>query len=274
MIKSEWNRYKSVCAGEGVIVPKKAAFVKKIDDINKLVQRSWTELELAEKLERQNTLKIKYSGVERERLERAVARARLEGNEEKAVRLQDELDRLETPRLAFRTTLTPLKKNDGSGEGKMSQQDRLALLNLENRRKNADTVRQAQMRERAKAREIEDKVAKGEEVVEDYSRRVKTNIKFIHEADEYEDIREARRNGTLDQLGTPTARKPNSPPKGGSANGTPKSGAKEAMMPQMVKLQALQRSVNVDKNGIPMIHRPVMDDDIIGALDLDIDIEI
>ncbi len=115
-------------------------------------------------------------------------------------------------------------------------------------------VRKAQLKERARAREIEKKLERGEEVEVDHSRRRKTMAKFVHDVHEMHEKRPASQAGS--GASTP-------------ANGTPKLVAqKQPLLPHMAKLQ---QQKSVDKNGIPTVHKPLMDDDIIGALDLDID---
>lgn len=258
--QSEYRRYKSVCAAESVAIPKRPAFVRKIDDINGLVNRRWTEQELAEKLNRQNALRIKYSGVERERVQKALEEARARGDEGRAARLQEELDGMETHRLAFRTSLTPAKSsNSGTPSNKKegpSQQERLALLNLENRRKNAEAVRQAQLKERARQREAE---------VRNGMRVKRVNVV----------------NGTPGSEngggGTPDARQSRSPNGGGRdppmVAGSQPRASTPADQELAEKLRQLQREKENGK-GIPTIHKPLMDDDIIGALDLGIDVDI
>jgi RNA polymerase-associated protein RTF1 len=220
-----------------VPVPIKSDLVSKVGDINGLIERTWTDQEVSEKLKRQNALHIKYSGVERDQLTKQLDVARARGDTEAINRLQEKIDNLETPRLAFRTSLNSAKKKtDARGP---TQQEKLALLNLENRRKNAESVRKAQLLERARAREAD--ARPGQE-------------------------------GADSQSGTSTPATANGNANGGgSGNGTPKQGGK-ALLPHIAKLQELQRSQA--KPGMPVIHKPLMDDDIIGALDLDIDVEI
>lgn len=217
-------------------VPTKPELVNKVGDINNLINRTWTDQEVSEKLKRQNALHIKYSGVERDQLTKQLDVARARGDEEAVNRLQEKLDNLETPRLAFRTSLNSAKKKaDARGP---TQQEKLALLNLENRKKNAEAVRKAQLLERARAREAEIRQENGED---------------------------------KNQSGTSTPGSGAAATANGSGNGTPKQGGK-ALLPHIAKLQEQQRSQA--KPGMPVIHKPLMDDDIIGALDLDIDVEI
>ncbi|KAL1839962.1 hypothetical protein VTJ49DRAFT_967 [Mycothermus thermophilus] len=236
--ESEWDRYKKVCLSEGLSIPTKPDLVAKIDHINRLLRHTWTEQELSEKLKKQNALHIKYSGIERDHVAKQLELARARGDEEAVARLQEKLDNLEVPRLAFRTQLkTSFHTSTGSGSsrksdtsGPMSQQEKLALLNLENRRKNAETVRKAQLLERARAKK---------QVEEAQRKRAES----------------AAANGSGDN----------------SRSGTP--GGEGNTLPHIAKLQELQRKQE-EKKGVPVIHKPLMDDDIIGALDLDIDVEI
>ncbi|KAK8044716.1 Plus-3 domain-containing protein [Apiospora rasikravindrae] len=255
--ESEFNRYKATVTSEGGIFPKQPALVAKIDDINKLLNRSWTDTELDEKLQRERALRDKFNPAERNRLANAIEAAKEKGDMDKATQLQEQLDQIETPRLAFKTSLTANKKVSSAN----SQQDRLAQVNAENRKRNAEAVRKAQLREKAKARDIENRIARGEEVKEDTSRRLRTQPKFLLDHNEVEE---------RVKTGTSGASTP--------ANGTPKLNASgngnRPLPPHIAKLQQNQSQNGTENGGMPQIHRPLVDDDIIGSLDLDIDVEI
>jgi len=260
--QAEWTRYQRICQSEGVTVPLRPALHKKADDINKLINRPWTGDELNNKLKRQQELKNRFNGIRRKQLENELADARRAGADADAERLQDELDRLGTPRLAFRTSLAPAATTAGAGADS-TQQERLAAVNAEHRRLNADQVRRAQLRERARARDIEKRIERGEAVDEDTSRRLKTRAKFIHDINDVHDPRSASQAGS--GASTPAA---GATPRLGPAG--PKPAA--SLLPHLAKLAQQQKAV--DKNGIPTIHKPIMDDDIIAALDLEIDEDI
>lgn len=120
---------------------------------------------------------------------------------------------------------------------------------------NAELVRKAQLKEKAKSREIEMAIKRGETIEGDMSRRLRTKAKFVHDVNEKID-KKAIANGS----GTSTP-----------VNGTSKtSSAKSQVLTHLSKLQ----EKNADNKGMPMIHKPLMDDDVIGSLDLDIDVEI
>lgn len=257
-LQAEWNRYKTVCAAEGVTIPTRDYLRNKVDDINRLIDHPWTEAELSDKFKRQNSLRAKYSGYERDDIQREIERAQNKGDEETAKRLQEKLDAIEIPRLAFKTSLSPQKKTTPKPP---SQQEKLARLNALNRKINAEEVRKAQRQELLKAREIEAKLARGEVIEGDNSRRVKTRMKFVHNINEYDEHQKAKSS----KAGTPA---------GGSGASTPANGVgtpNGRLLPHLTKLQE-QR--NEDKNALPAIHQPLTEDDVIGALDLDIDIEL
>ncbi|KAH6655751.1 hypothetical protein BKA67DRAFT_534666 [Truncatella angustata] len=253
--EGEFHRYKATLQHEGLSLPKRPSLVAKIDDINNLINRKWSDHELNEKLQREREMRKKYAPDERDRLAKALDDARARGDDAKATELQDQLDSLETPRLAWKTSLSSSSsaKKSSTPNANLSQQERLAQLNIENRRRNAEAVRKAQLKERSKTRDIEARLARGEQVDEDTSRRLRTQPKFLRDENA-------------------PANSPKSTPKGSGA-ATPTNGTPAAVPPHIAKLQQ-QSSTGADKNGIPQIHRPLMDDDIIGSLDLDIDVDI
>ncbi|KAI1453704.1 plus-3-domain-containing protein [Annulohypoxylon moriforme] len=255
---AEFNRYKKVCQDEGVIFPRRPTLDAKISDINALIDHTWTNTEVNAKIERERALLSKYQPTERNRLAKLIEEAKERGDDAQVSELQDQLDSLETPRLAFKTSLTQSSKPTNSAP---SQQERLAALNAENRRRNVEAVRKAQMNEKAKARQIEARIARGEDVGGDTSRRLKTKPKFMQDINE-----------SAEQKSTPINGSGASTP----ANGTPKQTAttKLPMLPHLQKLQAQNHQTGKDKKGIPQIHKPIADDDIIASLDLDIEVEI
>ena len=225
--------------------------------------------ELDAKLKRQTSLRNKFNGVERSRLQTALAEAK-RFNPERVAELQEELDNFEQPRLAFRTSLapSPAKKSSidpNTSRNGLTQQERLAQLNVENRRRNAEAVRKAQLMERAKTREIEARLERGETLDnEDTSRRLRTRMKFVHDVNEMA-------SGAADKAKN---KRPGSAGSGsGKATPTALGGGASTPSSQSALIAKLQQQKLAEgKNGgLPMIHAPIMDDEIIGALDLDID---
>ncbi|KAI1099187.1 plus-3-domain-containing protein [Jackrogersella minutella] len=253
---AEFNRYKKVCQDEGVVFPKRPTLDAKIDDINALMNHTWTNTEVNAKIERERSLLDKFTPTERNRLASLIEEAKRQGDDARASELQDRLDSLETPRLAFKTSLTPSTKSASSTP---SQQERLAALNAENRRRNAEAVRKAQINEKARARKVDARVSRGEDE-EDTSHPLRTKPKSMRDANDSES---------------------KSTPMNGSGASTPANGhssqnstTKAPMLPHLQKLQMQNHQTGKDKKGIPQIHKPIVDDDIIAAMDLDIEIDI
>ncbi|OHE99097.1 plus-3 domain-containing protein [Colletotrichum orchidophilum] len=245
----EYNRYEKVIQSEGLTLPKKKTLLDKIDDINALIAYHLSTTEIDERIQRKAALRKKFDPKLRERLAQDIAVARAQGNTRKAEDLQEQLDDLKTNVLAFKTSLS----ESSSKPSATSQQDRLANINRQRRLENAENVRRAQLKEKAEARKLEAALERGEDIKNDLSRRLRTKAKFIHDANDT-----GAKKAKDSNASTP-------------ANGTPKMGAQEKnFLPNLIKLQA----ANQEKKGIPTIHKPLMDDDIIGSLDLDIDIDI
>ncbi len=265
-MQSELNRYQVTCHNENVKSPLKTVLNSKIDQINNLLTHNWTNEEIKARLARRNELRKRFDPAERERVARLLEDATVAGHEERMQALQEELDKLGSQRLAFKTSLGPSKSSYESGSGVApisSEQDRLAARNKENRRMNQEAVRKAQLREKAKVRDIEMSLSRGQMVQEDPSRRLRTKAKFVHDVNE-SSAAAADAGSKASTPGTATT----------TANGTPIMAATKVagLLPHLAKLQ--DKSQADSKGGLPTIHKPLMDDDVIGSLDLDIDIDV
>ncbi len=210
---------------------------------------------MQEKLARSGALKVKHLSIEKQRLVDLIADAKAKGDVEKEEAYQEELSKLDGPKLAFNTSVSSNNTKRAPESPVMSQQDRIALLNKQNRKKNIEEVRQAQIAERRKAKAIQAAIARGENVTEDHSRRVKTVAKTNHDVSESFDAKK-----TDSGVATPT-----------TPGGTSQS-AKKATNELVARLQAAKNQQKT--NGFRGISKPLVDDDIIGALDLGLDIDI
>lgn len=204
---------------------------------------------MQEKLRRSGALASKDVGIQRTKLLNLIRSNA--GDEEKVAELKSQLQALDGPKLAFSSGMRASPKKPVSAE--MSQQEALARLNRENRRKNAAEVRQAQINERNAFRATEAALARGEAVAQDQSRRVKTTAKFKHDV--------------ADTLGTPKAQN-------GTGTSTPTASQDANKADAALSTLTLLEKLKTERQGLPTIRRPLCDDDIIGSLDLDIDIEI
>ena len=79
-------------------------------DINNLINRSWTEAELQEKLTKSGALVQKFIPIERNRLNGLIKEARARGDTAKEEELRKELEALDGPKLAYSTSMQPSPK--------------------------------------------------------------------------------------------------------------------------------------------------------------------
>lgn len=259
-MQNELNRYQVTCVNENVKTPLKSVLTSKVDQINNLLTHNWTNEEIKARLARRNELRKRFDPAERERVARLLEEATVAGHEDRTQELQEELDKLGNQRLAFKTSLGPAKSSSYESPAISSEQDRLAARNKENRRMNQEAVRKAQLRDQAKAREIEMSLSRGQMVEEEPSRRLRTKAKFVHDVNESP----AGADGDTPASGVLA-------PAVTASSGTPTAIKGSGLLPHLAKLQDRSQA---DSKGLPIIHKPLMDDDVIGSLDLDIDIDI
>ncbi|OBT51623.1 hypothetical protein VE04_09159 [Pseudogymnoascus sp. 24MN13] len=249
--EAEFKRYMQTCAVEKVNIPTRRQLATQVGRVDALVNRSRIDAELTEKRRRSGALAAKYKSVDRNKLNKRLNQAKLLGDVDRQEEIKAELAALEGPKLAFGTSLhkTPAQ----TGPRTLSQQDRLAILNQENRRKNNEEIKAAQLREMREQRRIEAAIARGEDAVVDHSRRVRTRAVLKH------DVNKESGSGA------------STPAKVATPKLSPKK--ESGVLPHMAKLHA-EMEKQKQNGGIATMRRPLCDDDIIGAIDLGIEIEL
>lgn len=192
--------------------------------------------------------------LQRTRITNEIKDAQGAGNEERVEELRAELAKLEGPKLAFNTSMTVRARKGVENHGNhKAQQERIAQLNMENRRKNIEEVRQAQINERRAAKRTEAALKRGEVVVEDHSRRVKTRAIFKHDVS---DTMPKKREGE------------------GHAGNSPAAATPKVVEKVVTQSTTQTLSSNGSTRGVPGLRRPLQDDDIIGSIDLGIELEL
>jgi RNA polymerase-associated protein RTF1 len=264
---TEYQRYMETLTKERLRVPRKAALVQKVDDINRFLEPVWTEPVLAEKFAKAramakrvdpaNAAKVKKEGI-RDRK----AKAEEAGDEEEAARCDAELAALENNAATNGTVSKPIIRSSPAKATTATQQDKLALVNQKNRGKNSEDVRKALLEERRKQlRERERAIveAKAKHAAEDEARRKKQQVELLgvpgkDSADMRElfgDLSDMSRAGTpMSGVSTPKMRRSR---QGTPMNGVPKEKSKLGM------------AATSSQHGA---------DDELGGLDLGIDVEI
>lgn len=218
----------------------------KVADINRLINHVFTREEMTRKLRRQGVLDEDTNIIRRADLEREIKLAKSTGDDEKAEKLQKELDDMLNPKLSWGTSLI---KSQTGNEKKLSEAERVHQINLRNQKLNYENVRRAQLEERKAARKSAAAVARGEAAPDPFM-RVRTVAKTHH------DVSEKPKDAPASEA-TPTD--------------TPKEASKASKPVRPVASSGT--TSKKPKNGF-MITYQKTDDEVIAALDLDIDIEI
>ena len=179
------------------------------------------------------------------------------GDEVAIAKVEAELAALVGPKLKYGTTLEDPKPAASPAPTEPTQQERLAELNRINRQKNTADVRRAQKLEMRAKRLAQEAVARGE-AVEDPFARVKTKARTHYDVNE-----------TL----APHRLKERDASRNASRSATPNLGTPK-LKPKRLTPTASPRVKPLLKNGLPVLGSRHMDEEIVSAMDMGIDIEI
>ena len=248
--------YENLMTDQGKPLPTKPFLVGKIDDINAVVNHSFTEEELQEKLRRSGALRTRFAPLDRTGIINRRRAAEERGDEAAVAKCDAELSTLNGPKLKYGTFLVNPKAQP-TAPAELTQQERLAELNRINRKKNSEDVRKAQLAERKAARIAREAVERGEALQNPFA-RVKTYAKTHHDVNETLAPHRARQNANSRDI---------------SRAGTPAAASTPKLEPEKKQDFPSPRQ-KFTASGMPMIGNRNMDDEIIAAMDLGIDIEI
>ena len=93
--QNELHRYKVTCQNDNITLPTKAYLSTKIDDINNLINHSWTREEIKASVAKKQDLRRRFDPEERARVARLLEEAREKGDDDKVEGLQVEFDKLQ-----------------------------------------------------------------------------------------------------------------------------------------------------------------------------------
>ena len=236
-------------------MPTKSFLVSKLAEFGAVVNHQFTDAELTEKLKRQGVMQRRDAYFERNSIHTRRRTAELKGDEAAIAKCDAELAALDGPKLKYGTSLVEPKAKAVVPAGP-TQQERLAELNKANRKANRENVRKAQLAERKADRINREAVQRGEAMPNSFA-RVKTYAKTHHDANETLSSLLARQNGGSRDVSRSTTP---------AAATTPKVEPTKPVLPSQVEKSTA--------SGMPVLGNRNMDDEIIAAMDLGIDIEI
>ncbi|KAK5120627.1 hypothetical protein LTR85_005985 [Meristemomyces frigidus] len=267
----EFDRYVTTMKKENQRVPKKTYLEARLQDIHKLLNTEWTDELLSKKFANQRAMERKHDPANAARLKREkIVKRKMEaeegGDAEEIMRCDAELAALENSSHSITNGSngfkgSSAKKDFAAATVPARQQDRLAALNQKNRGKNAEEVRKALLEEKRKlqaAREQAVAEAKAKAANEAAKKKAEEDAKLL--AVPKNDMSDLFGEGSdISRAGTPVNGAVRSPGKRSRA-GTPLGGLRK-------ERSGLGKVVGA-------IKKKSLDDDVIGSLDLGIDVEI
>lgn len=230
----------------------------KIKSIVGLLNHQWTDDDITSKMKRAGLLRNKYASINRDSLMTERAQAIKTGKESEVARIDAELAKLDGPKPVHNhVTSSPAAKP--AAPKQPTQQERLAALNLANRQANQEAIRKAQIREKREHVKLQEKIRRGEAVANRFA-RVKTKARTVFDDDENDSSSLQVPKGD-DLFGDGTDGSRAATPAAGDKNGaTPRGGTPVAKVERKI--------------GPGGFRKRNMDDEVIGAMDLGIDIDI
>lgn len=216
--------------------------------------RSFTDEDINFKVSRSKVLQNEYIQNRKATLAERYALATEKGDDVTIARTEAEVAELEKGNIFFGRNDVNFPKAPTATINK--QQERLAELNRQNRAANTRDVRQAQLRERAAARKAAAAVERGEQAPDPFA-RVKT-VPKTH----------------FDGIGLDVPKPKMTPSPGISRTGTPVNGVSAGKKEGTPNPTTTRHTQIKTVKGLPVISHKPTDDEVIGAMDFGIDLEI
>lgn len=239
----EFDRYKRALATDNLRVPTRKVLLSKLSDIHALLEHQWTEDDIQRKINRTRTMHDKFSSYGRDKILSRRNEAEARGDSTAVAKLEAELAAMDT---SGHTKPSANGAKNGTPNKAIAQQERLAALNKANRKANTENIRKAQVAEKRVQQQARDEAI------------AKARARDAAEA-------EAAKNKLLsvpggdDLFGSDISRG-GTPVNGSSAKGTPRSGTPLGGAGA--------------KKPLGVFKKKAMEEDVIAAMDLGIDIDI
>ncbi|KAK1818435.1 RNA polymerase-associated protein rtf1 [Friedmanniomyces endolithicus] len=272
----EYDRHVATLKKENIRPPSRKYLTARVDAINSLLNMEWTDEKISKKLANQRAMERKLSPVNAaklklEKIQKRKQTAEESGDADELMRCDAELAALENNALTAinghghgnGVKASPTKKAGGPNV----QQEALAQLNLKNRGKNVQDVRKALLEEKRKLQIAREQAA--------------VDAKIKAEADAKKALAEQEQQARL--LAVPFGRSEMADLFGdsdASRAGTPVPGGTNANTPRRSRAGTPLNGVKKEKGGlvaaaaVGAIKKRSMDDEVIGSLDMGIDVEI
>ncbi|KAF2169097.1 hypothetical protein M409DRAFT_64883 [Zasmidium cellare ATCC 36951] len=250
---AEYQRFQETLTKDNMRQPSRKFLYTKVDAINALIDQKFTEQTLQEKFAKQRAMEQKYNPAhiakqKRSDIQKRRAEAEDNGDEEEVARCDAELQALEN---SASNANGAVKISSGPAKPTM-QHDRLAQLNHKNRSKNQQEVRNALIAERNRIKKEREEIAKAAKAM------AEAEANAVVKAEKKETALKKAAMKDLFGEGSDTSRA-----------GTPATGVDTPK-----KKSGTSTPLNGVKGPIGALKKKNLEDDVIGGLDLGIDIEI
>ena len=236
--EAEFADFRGALAAEIVRFPKKSFTAGKLGDIHALLNHQWTDKDIEEKLKKANAMKDDYLNYGRNRIIKRRDEAASRGDDTVVAKCEQEL-------AAYDAGGSAKVEPKTNAPSKLAQQERLSELNRQNRKRNTEEVRKAQLAaKRAEQKHREEAIARAKKA----------------EAEK----KAAAGNGNLaipDDLF-------------GDASDLSRAGTPGPMTPNRISSRAGTPAANGEKKKFGQFRKKAVDDDVIAGMDLGIDIDV
>ncbi|TKA68615.1 hypothetical protein B0A55_09209 [Friedmanniomyces simplex] len=272
----EYDRYIATLKKENTRPPSRKYLTARVDAINGLLNMEWTDDKISKKLANQRAMDRKLdpanaAKLKREKIHKRKLAAEESGDADEVIRCDAELAALENNALTAvnghghgnGVKASPIKKAGGANV----QQEALAKLNMKNRGKNVQDVRKALLEEKRKLQLAREQAAvearaRTEAEAKKAMAEQELQAKLLAVPAGKSEMAELFGDSDVSRAGTPVpgATGTNTPRR--SRAGTPLNGVKK------------ERSGLAAAAAVGAIKKRNMDDEVIGSLDMGIDLEI
>lgn len=235
-MQQEFNRWKIAATNDSIRLPTKEHLNKSLQSIHTLLKQEWTDTKIREKIARQNKL------AHLNKPSNGVAHSS-----------------------SMPDFSSPIPNGTPRNKESMSQADRLYQLNQQNRKKNLEEIRKAQIAE--KKRDAENRIKAAARRAE--QERLDAEAAAAKAAKESLQVP----GGDVDDLfGSDISR--GGTPAPGSVSGITSGVNMPKRSGTPLGKKVFERKDKEERKGMPTFKKRNMDDEVIGSMDLGIDIEI
>ncbi|KAK5709276.1 RNA polymerase-associated protein rtf1 [Elasticomyces elasticus] len=271
----EYDRYIATLKKENIRLPTRKYLLARMDALRGLHDTEWTDEKISKKLANQRAMERKLdpanaAKLKREKITKRKVAAEESGDTDEVMRCDAELAALDNNASTavnghgHGIKTTPIKKAGGAGAN--GTQEAMAALNMKNRGRNVQDVRKALLEEKRKLA-----ISREQAAVEAKAKAEADAKKAAEDAEKEAQLLAVPKSSDMaDLFGDSDASRAGTPVPGAPATSTPRRSRAGTPLNGVKK----ERSGLAAAAAVGAIRKKHMDDEVIGGLDLGIDVEI